>query len=282
MTDRLPPKPNFVIIGAQKSATRWLRVNLGRHPEMFTVARELHYWNGGDAAGALRPITWYRKQFAGWSGEPFLGEATPGYMIWRHTPARTALRMRIGIPNARLIALLRNPIDRAQSALNHHARRFRIPPGARLVDVLRERQPLTLDRLCLATGGWYASSLHPFRQGFGDQLLVVLHDDVVAEPVRVYETAVAHIGAGSGFVPDTIGRVVFSGSPSGGPTRSGLSVEDRVAVWPYFREEVVRLEEFLDRDLSQWDPTRSGTGSEAVSAASTPELQPEAVPVPGA
>lgn len=276
MTDRLPPKPDFVILGAQKSATRWLRVNLGRHPEIFTVARELHYWNGGDAAGVLRPMTWYRRQFAGWTGEAFVGEATPGYMIWRHTPARTALRMRVGIPRARLIALLRNPIDRAQSALNHHARRNRITPGSRLVDVLRERRPVTEDRLCLVTGGWYERSLHPFRQGFGDQLLVLLHDEIATEPVRVYETAVAHIGAGSGFVPDTIGRVVFGGNPSGGATRDALTLEERIEVWQYFREDVARLEEFLDRDLAIWDPTRSPPVR--TSAA----LPPVPVPVPGA
>lgn len=257
MTEVSPPEPAFVIIGAQKSATRWLRVNLGRHPEIFTAARELHYWNDGSVHGGLRGMEWYRKQFAGWSGEPFLGEATPGYMIWRHTPALTALRMRLAIPRARLIALLRNPIDRAQSALNHHARRNRLPPGARLVDVLRERRPVTEDRLCLVTGGWYERSLHPFRQGFGDQLLVLLHDDVACDPVRVYETAVAHIGADGGFVPDEIGRVVFGGNPSGGATRDVLTPEERIEVWQYFRDDVARLEEFLDRDLAIWDPTRS-------------------------
>jgi len=275
MTDRIPPKPGFVIIGAQKSATRWLRVNLGRHPEIFTVARELHYWNGGSVHGRLRGPQWYQQQFAGWSGEPFVGEATPGYMIWRHTPARTALRMRIGIPRARLIALLRNPIDRAQSALNHHARRNRVPPGARLVDVLRERRPVTEDRLCLVTGGWYERSLHPFRQAFGDQLLVLLHDDVAREPVRVYETALAHIGAGGGFVPDTIGRVVFGGSPSGGVTRNALTSEERIEVWEYFRADVARLEEFLERDLSIWDPTRSR------SVSPPGVLPPVPVAVPG-
>ena len=162
MTDELPPKPNFVIIGAQKSATRWLRANLGRHPEIFTASRELHYWNSPDKVGTVRGARGYRRQFTGWTGEQFVGEATPGYMILRHDPAATADRMRLGIPDARLVALLRNPIDRAQSAMVHHARRNRIPPDARLVDVLRERQPARLDRLCLVSGGWYARSLRPY------------------------------------------------------------------------------------------------------------------------
>ena len=275
MTDTLPPKPTFVIIGAQKSATRWLRVNLGRHPEIFTVARELHYWNLAHSThgdGRLRPIEWYRNQFAGWNGEPFLGEATPGYMIWRHTPSRVALRMRLGIPDARLIALLRNPIDRAQSALRHHARRNRVPPEARLVDVLRERRPVTLDRLCLVTGGWYGASLHPFQKAFGDRLLVLLHDDVATTPVRVYETAVAHVGAAGGFIPDTIDRVVFGSGPRRGS--DALTPEERAEIWTYFRDDVARLEEMLDRDLSLWDPTQSSAPT--VTSADLP------VAVPGA
>ncbi len=39
------PLPTFVIIGAQKSATRWLRINLGQHPQIFTARSELHFWN---------------------------------------------------------------------------------------------------------------------------------------------------------------------------------------------------------------------------------------------
>ena len=39
--------PTFVIIGAQKSATRWLRINLGHHPEIFTAGSEMHFWNNG-------------------------------------------------------------------------------------------------------------------------------------------------------------------------------------------------------------------------------------------
>ena len=39
--------PTFIIIGAQKCATRWLRINLGEHPEIFTAKSEMHFWNNG-------------------------------------------------------------------------------------------------------------------------------------------------------------------------------------------------------------------------------------------
>ncbi|MFO1537099.1 MAG: hypothetical protein ACKOVH_04630 [Actinomycetota bacterium] len=241
-------------MGAQKSATRWLRVNLGLHPEIFVAGRELHFWNSPAKVRSAEGIDRYRQQFAGWLGEPFVGESTPGYMIWRHRPWRTARLIQQGIPEARLIALLRNPIDRAQSALRHHIRRKRIPPGAVLAEVLRERQPARFDRLCLVSGGWYAASLRPFHELFGDQLMVVLHDDIVATPVGVYEEVVAHIGAGVGFVPATIDRVVF-GAGTGDDQRHVLTPEDRAKIWGFFRDDVARLEELIGRDLSGWDPT---------------------------
>ena len=80
------PLPTFLIIGAQKSATRWLRLNLGLHPDIFSARRELEFFNNGDRVERAGLVS-YRAQFEGWSGEPFVGEATPGYMFWHHGAA---------------------------------------------------------------------------------------------------------------------------------------------------------------------------------------------------
>ena len=119
--------PTFVIIGAQKCATRWLRINLGQHPQIFTARSEMHFWNNGHRVERLG-YEWYRDQFEGWRGEPIVGEATPGYMFWRHQPELDAKRIHDQRPDVRVIAILRNPVDRAQSALMHQMSRRRIPP----------------------------------------------------------------------------------------------------------------------------------------------------------
>ena len=80
-----PPLPTFLIIGAQKSATRWLRLNLGLHPAVFTASREIEFFNNRDRYED-QGASWYREQFEGWDGEAIVGEATPGYMFWRHHP----------------------------------------------------------------------------------------------------------------------------------------------------------------------------------------------------
>jgi hypothetical protein len=255
--------PTFVIIGAQKSATRWLRTNLGEHPDIFTPSSEMHFWNSAHRVEKLG-LDWYREQFEGWNGEPIVGEATPGYMIWRHHPAYVAKRLRDHHPDVKLIAILRNPIDRARSAMLHHIRRQRIPRGSSLVEVVREQRPSESDWFCLVSGGWYAASLEPFLARFGDQLLVLFHDQVANDPVRPYQAALRHVGADPSFVPADLARVVFSNQGGRAGRRSPLSLDDRVELWDYFRDDVARLEVMLGVDLSCWDPQVAGETTEAV------------------
>ena len=245
--------PTFVIIGAQKCATRWLRINLGHHPEIFTAGSELSFWNNGHRVEKLG-LDWYRDQFEGWNGESIVGEATPGYMIWRHHPELVAQRIKDHQPDVRVIAILRNPVDRAQSALLHHIRRQRIPAKARLVDVVRERRPPESDWFCLVAGGWYAASLERYLELFGEQLLVLFHDDVAVNPTKPYQAALKHVGADPDFVPKDLSTVVFSNQRGRAGRKNQLTAADRVELWEYFHKDVARLEGMLGVDLSRWSP----------------------------
>jgi len=252
--------PTFVIIGAQKCATRWLRINLGHHPQIFTAPSEVHYWNNGHRVEKLG-VEWYASHFEGWNGEPIVGEATPGYMFWRHQPELVAKRIRDHRPDVRLIAILRNPVDRAQSALMHQMRRERIPKGSRLIDVVRERGAPETEWFCLVSGGWYAASLAPYVEHFGDQLLVLFHDDVTAEPARPYRAALQHVGADPEFTPPDLSRVVFSNQVGRAARKNRLSMPDRLELWEYFREDVARLEQMFGVDLSRWAPEVAAAAS---------------------
>jgi hypothetical protein len=251
----LPPLPTFVILGAQKSATRWLRFNLGEHPDIFASPFEISYFDH-DRRFALGD-DFYRSQFEGWDGQTFLGEGTPGYLMFRNDPATVAGRMAETVPDVRLFAVLRDPVDRAQSALIHHIRYERLRPSTDLLTFVRQREPES-DFFGLVAGGWYATSLEPFIERFGDQLVVVLHDDIRDEPLAVYEQALRHVGAEPGFVAPELGQVLFSnrtdasGAPI--PTDDPLSPEARAGLFEYFRDEVDRLEQLIGRDLSAWRP----------------------------
>jgi hypothetical protein len=77
------PFPTFLIIGAQKSATRWLRRYLEEHPEVFTFEGESAFFN---TERVKRELEDYRQDFEGWSGEQIVGESTSVYMMWREDP----------------------------------------------------------------------------------------------------------------------------------------------------------------------------------------------------
>ena len=246
------PLPTFLVIGAQKCGTRWLRVNLGAHPEIFTVPHEVKYFNHTKRVSSLGS-DWYRAQFAGWSGEPVAGEATPGYLIWRHRPGDVAARIKATLPDARLIAVLRNPIERAYSALLHHKRRGRIHPSVRLIDHVRSVPPED-DWMCVVTGGWYAASLRPYLRLFGDRVLVLLLDDLRVDAGKVYEQALRHVGASPRFVPPALHDVVGTNRDGTEGHDLDMTPAEQGELFDYFRADVEQLEELLDRDLSAWGP----------------------------
>jgi hypothetical protein len=247
----LPPPPTFLIIGAQKSATRWLRSNLGKHPDVFTADHELSFFN---RPGMMRRIglEGYRAQFDGWEGEPVVGEATPGYMIHRHDPNAVSRRINRALPDVRLIAILRNPIDRANSALLHHIRRRRLPARTKLVKVVKKRNPET-DRLSLIAGGWYGASLKPYKRRFGERLLIMLYDDLERNSLAVYQRALRHVGAEPSFVPEGLESVVFSNKKSD-DDRDDLTLKERRILYGYFRDDIRRLQRMMGRSLRMWDP----------------------------
>jgi hypothetical protein len=254
MSARERPLPTFLIIGAQKSATRWLRLNLGYHPDVYAADRELEFFNKTERFA--RGAAWYREQFEDWSDEPIVGEATPGYMFWRERPDVIAGRIHRLVPEVRLLAILRNPVDRAQSAMVHHIKFTGLPPESNLVDLVHERSPES-DPLGIVSGGWYAASLEPFHDAFGEQLLVLLHDDCEHEPRRTYERALRHIGAAPNFVPPDLDRVVFSNQkdPSRAPAGvRDLTMEQRRELYEFFADDIEKLEKMIGRDLSIWRP----------------------------
>ena len=248
--------PTFLIIGAQKSATRWLRANLGQHPDIYAARRELEFFDRRFDSG----LAAYSAGFEGWAGERIVGEATPGYMIWRNDCERTAGRIASTLPDVRLLAILRNPIDRAYSAFLHHMVRGRVPAGADLLETVRSTPP-ERDPLSLISGGWYGASLEPYVDRFGPALLVLLQDDLRDGSGSLYGRALEHVGADPTFVPTDIDTVRFSSEPQlpkdasmldGTGRRRPLRRDERAVLYDYFAEDIARLERLLGLDLARW------------------------------
>lgn len=110
--ERHGPLPNYVIVGAPKSGTSSLARWLMDHPEAYLVPeKELHFFSHSWELG----LDWYRTRFAAGAGAKAIGEASPSYLA----DDAAHERMASAIPGAKLIALLRNPVDRTYSHYWH-------------------------------------------------------------------------------------------------------------------------------------------------------------------
>ena len=134
--------PDFLIIGAQKSGTTWLADQLSFHPGIFMVPDEIHYFD--KAQNFCRGLQWYSHHFENAGPTQLAGEKTPDY-LWANGDgteghlADVHQKLYQTLPAARLIVVLRNPVERALSALTHLVRTRRIAP------------PLNVDELLLGT-----------------------------------------------------------------------------------------------------------------------------------
>jgi hypothetical protein len=108
MTDKLI---DFIVIGAARSGTTSLFANLRAHPQIFIpLEKEICFFSDNDRY-RLGPEWYMKNYFAGVSPHVVTGEITPAYMLFEDV----ACRIHQTTPRSKLIAMLRNPIDRAYS-----------------------------------------------------------------------------------------------------------------------------------------------------------------------
>lgn len=100
--------PTFLIVGAPRAGSTSLAAYLGAHPDIFMVPqKELHFFNGRFERG----LDWYADHFRDRADAAQWGEATPSYL---YNPVAVE-RMGRTVPEAKLIVLLRDPVERAYS-----------------------------------------------------------------------------------------------------------------------------------------------------------------------
>lgn len=113
--------PDFIIFGAQKSGTTSLHRYLTAHPGILTASeKQLDFFSH---AAFHRGHEWYLSQFPERAPGVLSGEASPYYMFHPHAPRRVFEFD----PEVKLIAILRNPVDRTYSHYHHQVRNHREP-----------------------------------------------------------------------------------------------------------------------------------------------------------
>jgi hypothetical protein len=191
LDQRNPPNlPEALIIGAPKSGTTSLAGWLSSHPQIYVHPRkELHFFDNRWEWGA----DWYRCQFPRFGPEgPCVKrlEATPNYLQLGEVPERVRALM----PDARLIVILREPLQRAISWYHHIIRQEGVArtPAELLKEEMSDLeacdgQPWRSDGAWHPsnglTGSLYGSQLARWRRSFPDQQILVLQmERTIQEP----------------------------------------------------------------------------------------------------
>jgi hypothetical protein len=190
--------PDFLIIGAEKGGTTFLYWALCQHPCVEAATeKELHFFD--TPKWLKKGIGWYQAQFPAPMRKDgrttITGEASPYYLFHHLAPYRAS----ITVPNTKLIALLRNPVDRAYSAYRHRVRNGEEDLSfEEALEVEQERTSGELEKLLSDESyrsrayakytyrlrGIYVEQLKRWHEHFDpDQLLVLRSEDLFTNPV---------------------------------------------------------------------------------------------------
>jgi hypothetical protein len=228
--------PDFVGVGAQRSGTTWWFEMLLEHPAIRAPRqgrKELHFFDRfGIEESTDADVADYHALFPREAGE-LVGEWTPRYMADAWTP----LLLRRAAPDARILVMLRDPIERYRSGILHRLDRA---PEAR-------RGMIASDAI---ERGRYAWQVRTMRECFGsERVLVLQYERCRQDPIGEYRRTLAFLGADD-HVPDAFSR------PRGSTTEPRKS-----PLWPAFVEamqatltpDIAELTQLVpELDLSLW------------------------------
>jgi Sulfotransferase domain len=185
--------PDFIGVGTQRSGTTWWFETLLGHPQIRRPRgrrKELHFFDRFSTR-ELRDsdIAEYHGLFPRKPGQ-IAGEWTPRYMHDFWTPRLIAR----AAPDAKLLMMFRDPIERFRSGVPHRLSRT---PNARL-------EWTTSDAI---ERGRYATQLRRVRSCHDDsKLLILQYEKCVADPAGEFRRTLEFLGVDSEYRPDGFGQ----------------------------------------------------------------------------
>ncbi len=208
--------PNFLIIGAAKCGTSSLYHYLQQHPQIFMSpwkepaffayeGKRPDFHGPADkwvSSYTVTDVDDYRALFAGVTDEIAVGEASPAYL---HSP-EAPQRIQHHIPGVKLIAILRNPVDRAYSMYRMFFRQGR-EPIQDFAEVIRVEGTRMRDNWAPAWyyvhGGMYYAHLQRYYKHFShQQIRVYLMEDYKTDPHGFLCDVFGFLGVDETFEPD--------------------------------------------------------------------------------
>jgi hypothetical protein len=172
--------PNTFVLGGQKCGSTWLASRLAEHPDVFMARQEIHFFDKD--YNYSKGLQWYSQFFAQASGSVIIAEKTPEY-LWakgqggkgRHCHCSDVhVRVHRHFPGARFIVVLRDPVRRALSAVNHVRSYGYVPPMFSTESILFGRKRNVGRALGLLEKGLYADMLEPYFDLFPRDKFLIL------------------------------------------------------------------------------------------------------------
>jgi len=261
-------QPRMVFhIGPQKAATTWFYRTFREHPEVCVPPRDtVGYYSMHHALGHA----WFASHFAVGEQHRVALDPTPSYIRSPYAPAR----IQADYPDAKIVATLRDPVERAYSHFWHNYKKGELA--------------FTFDRV-LKTYDLFQNWIEPgipvaplrdYIQRFGrSNLHIIRYETLTRDPLTVYRDACAFMGVAPEAGPSGVDRVVNPAKPpvtnpvnvalralrtyklaphlysrvTGLDTyERGVSPELREAILVRIRPMIAELEEVLALDLSAW------------------------------
>lgn len=290
--------PNFLIIGVQKAGTSSINRYLKEHPQVYmSPLKETNFLTNvskdsqqNDSSQSKRITTFeqYAQLFENVDDEIAIGEASPNYLF--HYQSSSELIHQY-LPQAKLIAIIRDPSERAYSDYLMHVREAKYK-GKSLVEQLKTSSQTSYTLL----KGLYYQPLKHFVEKFGsDQIQVYLYEDFCRSPLMFMQTLYEFIGVDQTFQPDmsykmqqgklpknkTVNNLLRTENPirtaaantlkfffplqvrqkirnqileanSIDKKQVPLSTEERKLLVNYYRDDILKLQDLINRDLSAW------------------------------
>lgn len=279
------PVPNLFICGAPRAGTTSLYRYLRQHPGVCMSQRKE---TGIFLENYDKGLGWLVKNYlAHYEGESVVGEATTGHM--QHPPS--ARRMAGTVPEARLIFIVRDPVERIHSHYRFHRRSGTLSSKTAFSQLIRDESSEW--RRIHLDNGLYHKHLTRFASHFDrQQMKVFLFRDLKANTEAVAQELYTFAGVDPTIVPDVSRRHNAGGLPrhegayrvlqrvwtsirqrigvnvldvtqalrdrvqdwfmTDAPARLSLSSGDRAYLQDFYREPNQRLEGWLGTELSHW------------------------------
>ena len=292
--------PNFFVIGASSSGTTSLYHYLKQHPQVFmSPVKEPHFFSfAGKEFGAttikgykerkIDSLEKYQALFQEVSDEIAIGEASPSYL---YTPSAHE-RIRQSVPNAKLITILRNPVDRAYSNYTRCIRQD-VEPISDFAEALRQESVRIQNnwppKWFYKWKGFYYEQLKRYFEVFEkEQIMVCLYEHLSNDPVNLMQNLFRFLDVDSTFVPDTsekknvsfipknrtlqafitkrnpvksiikplipekLRRGAVNNLKSWNQSKPELSPDIRKQLIQEYREDILNLQDLIQRDFSKW------------------------------